>query len=208
LSGGPFNFCYIILEKWQLAFIPDKEGTVQKFIPTDEQLINMLPHIHYEISQMTETLWAGASILNDLSGSSCPMQLENALWKSCIIHARVLLDFFEFEKRRSRYEKEMDDVLSADYGFQSQKVEIAPHYRDRMNKDLAHFTYSKAYRTFTDSLSPVTKVFLPLLQRCALFCEYLISSNLLEHMPEYLLAWETLQERLNSLVELINQDNS
>jgi len=181
---------------------------MQKFIPTDAQLINMLPHIHYEISQMTETLWTGASILNDLSGNSCQMQLENTLWKSCLIHARILLDFFEFEKRRSRYEKEMDDVLSSDYGFQAQKVEIASHYRDRMNKDLAHLTYSKAHRTFTESLSPITKVFLPLLQRCALFCEYLLSSNLLAHIPEYILAWEILLERLNLLIELINQDSS
>jgi hypothetical protein len=191
-----------------MAFITDKEGTVQKFIPTDEQLLNMLPHIHYEISQMTETLWTGTSILNDLSGNACQMQLENALWKSCIIHARILLDFFEFEKRRTRYEKEMDDVLSVDYGFQAQKVEIASHYRDRMHKDLAHLTYSKAYRTFTESLSPITKVFLPLLQRCAMFCEYLLSSNLLDNVPQYLLAWETLLERINSLIELINRDNS
>jgi hypothetical protein len=181
---------------------------VQKFIPADEQLINMLPHIHYEISQMTETLLTGASILNDLPGNTCQMQLENALWKSCIIHARILLDFFEFEKRRTRYDKEMDDVLSADYGFKTQKVDIAPHYRDRMNKDLAHLTYSRVYRTYTESLSPITKVFLPLLLRCALFCEYLQSSGLIDDMPQYLLAWETLLERISSLVELINQDNS
>jgi hypothetical protein len=181
---------------------------VQKFIPTDAQLLNMLPHIHHEICQMTETLWTGASMLNDLSSNSCQMQLENALWRSCLIHARILMDFFEFEKRRTRYEKEMDDVLSVDYGFQTQKVEIMPHYRDMMNKDLAHLTYSRADRTFTECLSPITKVFLPLLQRCVLFCEYLLSSNLLEHVPEYLLAWETLLGRINSLVELINQNNS
>jgi hypothetical protein len=181
---------------------------MQKFIPTDEQLINMLPHIHHEINQMTETLWTDTSIRENLLGSACQIQLENALWESCLIHARILLDFYEFEKRRSRYDKEMDDVLSSDYGFRAQKVEIVAHYRDKMNKDLAHLTYSKADRTFNKCQLPITMVFLPLLQRCALFTEHLLSSELLEHMPKYLFGWETLLERINSLVELINQNNN
>ena len=188
--------------------ITDKDGTVQKFIPTEAQLINMLPHIHYEISQMTETLRAGASMLNNLSSNPCQMQLENALWRSCLIHARILLDFFEFQKRRARYDKEMDDVLSLDYGFAAQKVEIASNYRSMMNRDLAHLIYSRGDRTFAECLSPVTMVFLPLLHHCVRFCEHLLSSDQLVRVPEYLLAWETLAERINSLVELINQKNS
>jgi len=180
---------------------------VQKFIPADEQLMNMLPHIHHEIFQMTETLWTGTSMLKDLSGKVCQMQLENDLWRSCLIHARILLDFFEFEKRRTRYDKEMDDVLSADYGFQAQKVEIVSHYRVMMNRDLAHLTYSRADRKVAEYLSPITKVFLPLLQRCAEFSEHLLSTDMLDNAPGYLLSWETLLDRIKSLVELINQNN-
>jgi hypothetical protein len=168
----------------------------------------MLPHIHHEICQVIEALWASASIRNDLYSNACPAQLEHALWESCLIHARILLDFFEFEKRRTRYDREMDDVLSLDYGFQSQKVEITHHYREKMNKDLAHLTYSKAERTFNESPLPITNIFSALVKRCALFCEHILSTNLMDHIPQYLLAWETLLERINSLIELINQNGS
>jgi hypothetical protein len=181
---------------------------VQKYIPADSQLLNILPHIHHEICQVTEALWASAAIRNDMTSNSCPAQLEYALWESCLIHVRILLDFFEFEKRRTRYDREMDDVLSGDFGFQAQKVEITSHYRDRINKDLAHLTYSKVDRTFDESLLPIAKILFPLLQRCAVFCEYLLSSSLMDNVPQYLLAWETLLARINSLIELINQNNS
>jgi len=181
---------------------------VQKFTPADEQLNKMLPHIHFEICQVTETLWADTSIRNDSSGSSCQSQVNHALWESCLIHVRILLDFFEFEKRRVRYDREMDDVLSLDYGFSAQKVEIASYYRDRVSKDLAHLTYSRADRIPNESVLPITRIFLPLLQRCALFCEHILSSHLADQPPKYSLAWEILLERINSLVELIDRNTN
>jgi hypothetical protein len=181
---------------------------VQKFIPTDSQLINMLPHIHHEICQVTEAIWSSAASRNDISSNTCPAKLEYALWESCLIHVRILLDFFEFEKRRTRYDREMDDVLSLDYGFQAQKVEITHHYRERINKDLAHLTYSKAERTFNESLLPIANILSPLLKRCSLFCEHILSADLMNHIPQFLLAWETLLERINSLIELINQSDN
>jgi hypothetical protein len=48
---------------------------------------------------------------------------------------------------------------------------------------------------------------MPLLRRSAFFCECLVSSKLLENAPALILPWETLLERINSLIEIISRND-
>jgi hypothetical protein len=107
----------------------------KSFHPTPEQKDIALGHFLYRVWQ--------------LIGASLPRQMtdqvvRNASVESTLIHCRGLLEFFERKSRtkdRQGYEK--DDVLLADYGFRPTKVDINPNYKERMDKDLAHFTYSE-----------------------------------------------------------------
>jgi hypothetical protein len=107
----------------------------KSFHPTPKQKEIALGHFLYRVEQLI-----GASLSRQLNDQI----VHNALVESTLIHSRALLEFFERESRtkdHKRYEK--DDVLLADYGFSPTKIDINPDYKERLNKDLAHFTYSE-----------------------------------------------------------------
>ena len=107
----------------------------RSFKPTPELKDIALEHFLYRVGQLM-----GASLPRHLT----EQVVRNARVESTLIHSRALLEFFERESRtkdRKGYEK--DDVLLADYGFSPTKVDINPNYKERLNKDLAHFTYSE-----------------------------------------------------------------
>ena len=158
------------------------------FKPTPEQLRGALEHIYYEIFQVTETQ-AGTS----------NVALNNALLESRLIHVRALLDFFQKSSRSVIYEKEMDDVLSSDYGFASQRVSIPRAYQERLHKDLAHLTYSRSLRLPKDASWPHDQVMLPILERSQQFCEHLIANYLPANFPEKLQDWQTLANRIKAI---------
>ena len=87
--------------------------------------------------------------LEQLMGSTMHRPVEdqvvhNALVESALIHSRALSEFLARKSRtKDRKDFEKDDVLLADYGFSSFKVDINPNYKERLDKDLAHFTYSE-----------------------------------------------------------------
>ena len=58
-------------------------------------------------------------------------------------HARVLYAFLE-TKEEKRY---MDDVLAVDYGYRAQTVTLPAEARERLNKDLFHFSYGRLRHT-------------------------------------------------------------
>lgn len=66
----------------------------------------------------------------------------NALVESFLIHSRALYEFLTNGKEpQNRKEK---DVLIKDYGLKnSYNVVIRSGYKDKLDKDLAHFTYSE-----------------------------------------------------------------
>jgi len=105
------------------------------FHPTPEQKDIALGYFLYRVEQLT-----GASLSRQVNDQI----VHNALVESTLIHSRALLELFERKSRtkdRQGYEK--DDVLLTDYGFSPAKVDINPNYKERLNKDLAHFTYSE-----------------------------------------------------------------
>lgn len=160
-----------------------------KFVPTTHQLNETLGHIFYEIAQITETL----SIMAD------SIVVNNALVEARLIHIRALLEFFQQKIRMVRRNDELDDVLASDYGFDHCTVGIDQPYTERLNKDLAHLTYSRASRLPSDKPWPYDKVIMPMLKCCERFGEHLILNFLPTNCPEKLSQWQDLVDKIKSI---------
>jgi hypothetical protein len=158
-----------------------------KFSPTPAQLKGALEHIYYEIAQLTETLIGTNSTA-----------INNALVESRLIHVRALLDFFQKSARRTFKGKELDDVLSLDYGFGPKTIGIPSSYQERLNKDLAHLTYSRADRPPAEKPWPHDQVILPILSCSKQFGEHLISNYLPTNCPEKLTEWQALVDKIKT----------
>jgi hypothetical protein len=137
------------------------------FHPTPDQKDIALGHFLYRVEQLI-----GASLSRQVNHQ----MVHNALVESTLIHSRALLEFFERESRtkdRKGYEK--DDVLLADYSFSPAKVNINPSYKERLDKDLAHFTYSE--RVTQDQKTWNYKELVhPILLRAKDFIKYLLQN--------------------------------
>lgn len=166
-----------------------------KFDLSPEQLNGTLEHIYYEIDQLYNT---DALIGNN--NATLDIAMKNAILESLLIHVRTLLDFFEKSTRRKkRSGDEQDDVLSSDYGFEATKLDINPNFRDRLNKDLAHLTYSRSQRSAEDWGWPMDKVAIPVLECSKQFCDYLISKYLPTNYPEKMNEWRALVDRIKTI---------
>jgi hypothetical protein len=161
---------------------------MNKFTPSAAQLKDSLEHIYYEITQLIATLTASNNIA-----------LNNALVESRLIHVRALLDFFQKSGRSIMKGNELDDVLCSDYGFASQPVAIPVDYQERLNKDLAHLTYSRSQRLPKEKPWPPDKVVVPILERSRQFGEYLISAYLPTNCPERLKEWQELVDAIKAM---------
>ena len=89
-----------------------------QIFPTSEQKEKILDAVFYEIEQLLFACSYKSGIIN----------VDNALLESTLLHSRVLLDFYEKSKRRTRRKGkqtiEMDDVLAEDFDFQARVIQI------------------------------------------------------------------------------------
>ena len=142
----------------------------EEFIPTPEQKEKILGAELYEIEQL---LFACSFKFENTN-------INNALLESTLIHVRALLDFFEKPERATRRAGnklvELDDVLATDFNFNARKIQFQSQDRERLNKDLAHLTYSRVDRSQDDKLWDYMQVVLPILHRSREFLEHLIGN--------------------------------
>jgi hypothetical protein len=128
-------------------------------MPTDADLVGILSHVRYEIEQCFiipkhhEHDW----------------HLKESVFLAILIHARVLLAFFESTDRR------LDDVLCSDFGFPSSPVYIPPDDRKRFNKDIAHLTYSRLRHTPETKPWPVFEILRALFDRSVSFIRHILA---------------------------------
>jgi hypothetical protein len=131
------------------------------FGPTAEEVAKALDHVFYEIHQLTL-----------MAGRTDPERaLQNAIVESRLIHVRNLLDFFEHSSSPK------DDVLCIHYDFSSSPIAIENQYRERLNKDVSHLTYSRTRRSAADKPWPHDRVVLPVLRECRSFAEYVLKTQ-------------------------------
>ena len=161
---------------------------MNKFVPSATQLKGALDHIYYEIAQLAMSLIETKNPV-----------IDNALVESRLIHVRALLDFFQKKGRSTSKGAELDDVLSLDFGFPAQQVGIPSVYQERLNKDLAHLTYSRSQRLPSDKPWPHDQVILPVLKLAEHFAEHLISNYLPQNCPGKLYKWKALADQLKAV---------
>jgi len=155
----------------------------QSYRPTNEELHKGLDNLHYEIQQLLELTRVASPIA----------LLQNALVESRLLHVRTLVDFFEFEESRH------DDILATHYGFALKPVQLSEPYKTRLNKDLAHLTYSRTQRTEATKTWPFDLVIAPVLERCLEFVEHVLSDRMVFSVigPTH---WRDLALRIRDLL--------
>jgi hypothetical protein len=134
--------------------------------PDPEERHKGLDNLFYEIQQL----------LYSTTITSGDTRIANALVESRLLHVRVLLDVF------ARSESDHDDVLAAHYGFPLSPVRLEAPYFERLNKDLAHLTYSRTRRTLATKGWPTSVVVVPVLSRCKEFIEHLLEQRGVFHV--------------------------
>lgn len=163
--------------------------------PTPEQCKVGLGHVRYEIEQLVKIVAQYHDVTQSVVSFADDAQLENLL-----LHARVLLTFFQRDKRfnkpKAKPPEEDDDVLAKDFGFGERRVGVTDSNQTRLNKDLAHLTYSRAgIKWVIDDISR------PLFERCKEFAMHVLSPS----GPSYLDAksreeWDKLHTKLATYV--------
>ena len=146
------------------------------FYPKDDDLAAILPHIRYEIQQCFVVP------THDTTDS----HIRESTFLAMLIHARLLLDFFETKKR------EHDDVLCSDFDFLTAPVPIEPDDRKRLNKDIAHLTYSRLRHTPATKLWPVESILGSLRPTVVAFIRHVIDHPPKRVQIEELQHWSAL----------------
>lgn len=151
------------------------------FQPTNQQIADILSHIRYEIDQiLVVPLHDG----ND-------WRIRESVFLAMLVHGRLLLDFFEHTAR------ERDDVLCADFGFEPAKIPLSPHNRARLNKDIAHLTYSRLRHRRDGKAWPVEDILRPIRQRAAKFAAHIVNNPPANISEKEIARWKELHQVLN-----------
>jgi hypothetical protein len=148
------------------------------FSPSKQQIADILPHLRYEIEQ---SFVVPAHDQND-------WHIRESVFLAMLVHARLLLDFFEHSPRAH------DDVLCADFGFPAAPVPLSSDDRLRLNKDIAHLTYSRLRHTPATKPWPWEAILAPLRERAAAFVLHIVSSPPQGGTDQELAQWRTLLE--------------
>jgi len=167
--------------------------TLILYVPCEAEKSRALGDVFYEIQQ----LWASTHLTSDQ-----PLVM-NAFLESVLIHVRVLLDFFERAHRSKRRDgdltRENDDVLAADYGFDARPIDLAEIYRERLNKDLVHLTYSRGHRLPDSKPWPREEVVIPVVERAIEFIDFLDDDRLRATPGVGVAQWRELRKNLEGL---------
>lgn len=148
--------------------------------PTEQQVADALRVVRYEMEQLL-----GCYRFKPRIRAERNMRLE-----SFLLHYRVLLDFFA-----RGHERKDDDVLAADFGYRSEGVAMPAKERSRLNKDLAHLTYSRLNRKNKEW--DLDKLMGAMLPRCAEFARHLLGEPPELSGKDELARWEELLRDLD-----------
>lgn len=133
---------------------------------------------------------------------------ESILLESFLLHIRILLEFFEKDRRTVFWEKEKgvrmenDTILSKDYSFKPQPIKIPKVCRERLNPDLAHLSYSRHKKISSDKrwkIKDIVDMVVPIARKCIEFLEFLGDSNLEKSIKYSLVDWECLKNKLKAI---------
>lgn len=101
---------------------------------------------------------------------------HNAFLEATLLHTRSTLDFFEGSRTGSR-RAHPDDVIAADYAFSSAPFPFTAALRERINKRIAHLTYSRTEVRDEHKRWDFPSFLRPILDRYREFFSHLLSSG-------------------------------
>ncbi len=168
------------------------------FEPSEAQKLAALEHIYVEMQQFVRLGMIERRYVNYTPNENLDATLRSAHIEAVLLHVRTLLDFFECSKRkRASYPFRSDDVISEDFGFEHITPLIEDYWRDRINKELAHLTYSRPPLAGPDREWNLAKLVPPIARQCCKFIEQI------EADPRYASAanvqWADLKQDLSGL---------
>lgn len=104
--------------------------------------IQGLEHIQYEVERLRESFGRlKRNLRPEVLQSEVNDQLELTL-----LHARNIIDFFEYSRTKSEVrpkKAQKDDLIAEDYGWPVQSLRIDRKIKTRIDKEVAHLTYSR-----------------------------------------------------------------
>ncbi len=109
-------------------------------MPSQKQKSLALEHICYEIRRLLT--WYALRI----PAGNLPQSVINDRIELILIHVRNLLDFFEVSRATKAIRPSLarpDDIVSEDFAFPAQKIPIDPKVKGRIDKEVAHLTYTR-----------------------------------------------------------------
>jgi len=148
--------------------------------PSQQQIADMLPDLRYEIDQIF--------VVPDHDEND--WRIRESVFLAMLVHARLLLDFFEHTSR------ERDDVLCADFNFPSAPVPLSSKDRLRLNKDIAHLTYSRLRHTPATKTWPWEDILHPIRERAVAFLLHIITNPPQHGAAEELARWKALHDKI------------
>lgn len=165
--------------------------------PSDKDRDHGLDSIYYEMRMFA---YCAESSL-EFQGEG---EKESILLESLLLHIRILLEFFEkdcrtvFRKKGVRIEN--DTILSKDYRFNPQPIKIPKIYRERLNPDLAHLSYSRHKKISSiDKSWKIKDIVVPIARKCIEFLECLGNSKLEKSIKYSLVDWKCLKNKLKAI---------
>jgi hypothetical protein len=157
------------------------------FRPTSLQIADILPHVRYEIAQ--------ALILP--TPAAAEPHIRESVYLAMLMHARLLLDFFEHEPSRGRRDK---DVYCFDFDFTPRRVEVSEEDRDRLNRDIAHLTYHRLRHDDESRDWPLLVILNHVRARADEFISHIISKPPSVSEPAEIELWKMLPDKITESI--------
>jgi hypothetical protein len=168
------------------------------YVPTQEQIRGALGHVYYEVEQFVDLLRLFDTSYSELFvDKSIRNAFMNARLEALLIHTRVLINFFE----QSANDRKKDDNISEDYGFPGRPVRLSKSDRTRIDKEVAHLTYSRPSFDAPDRGWVLQDLMPPILERCQEFITFAINNPPSDLMVIPTEAWQRLEDTLKSLYQ-------
>lgn len=152
------------------------------FTPKPDELVAILPHIRYEIEQCFCVP----------KFDEKDEHIKESIFLAILIHARLLVDFFETKSEK----RQKDDVLCSDFGPSAIQISMNEEDRKRLNKDIAHLTYSRLRHTPETKPWPVSSILNSLHAVIIDFVEFIIKKPPDGLDKDELSKWKSLFENL------------
>ena len=99
-----------------------------------------LEHIRYEMCRLADCYKRWQALL---PGKSTQTEV-NDLIELTLLHARAVLDFFEYSRTHTKIRKKKaftDDIISEDYGWPAAEMPFERKIKERIDKEVAHLSY-------------------------------------------------------------------